>query len=331
MSQIYEELKNVEEMRPELLGYCYRMLGAFAEAEDAVQDTMIRVWQSKEQLQNRSSFRSWIYRIATNVCLDKLRHAKRRVLPMDLSDPATIIAAPQENRSHAEWIWPIPDSLSDPAKIAMNRESIRLSFIAILQTLPPRQRAVLILNDVFRWSAKQTAETMNMTVGAVNSALQRARSTMKQVQHMSEMLREVDDDVDQQLLDCYVKAFEHFDIDRLLSLLHEGASLSMPPFTMWVHGKIDINSFYHATRNHCAGSRLLPIRANGNCPAYAQYVPAGDGGKFVPRGIHVLEIQDGKIAHIYHFIDGDLFAQFGVPPFLDRTDDFTSSHSSLLL
>ncbi|TNJ64068.1 sigma-70 family RNA polymerase sigma factor [Paenibacillus hemerocallicola] len=302
-----------EEMRSELVGYCYRMIGAYAEAEDAVQDTMLRVWQGKDQIHNRSALRTWIYRIATNVCLDKLRNAKRRALPMDLSGAAASIAEPSENLPPFAWIGPIPDSSHDPAVLAMNKETIRLSFIALLQTLPPRQRAVLILNEVFRWSAMQTAEAMDMTVGAVNSALQRARATMKQARLRSDTLRVIDADVDQRLLTSYVEAFEQYDLDRLLSLFQESASLSMPPYVMWVLGKMDITSFYRATRSHCAGSRLVPVLANGYCPAYAQYVPAGNDGELVPWSIHVLEIQGGQIAHVHHFIDPQLVTRFGLP------------------
>jgi len=319
MSLAHEELAAAEAMRPELVGYCYRMIGAYAEAEDAVQDTMIRVWQGIDRLHHRSALRSWVYRIATNVCLDKLRSAKRRALPMDLSGAAAAVEEPKDNLPLTAWIGPIPDASGDPAALAMNKESIRLSFIAVLQLLPPRQRAVLILNDVFRWSAGQTAEAMDMTVGAVNSALQRARATMKQARLRSEALRDVDADVDGRLLDGYVEAFEQYDLDRLLSLFREGASLSMPPYTMWVQGTTDIASFYRATRSHCEGSRLVPVRANGGCPAYAQYVPAGRDGALVPWSLHVLEIQDGRIAHIHHFIDPSLVAKFGLPAQL-RTD-----------
>ena len=312
MSQIHDELTIAEEMRSELIGYCYRMTGGYAEAEDAVQETMLRVWQGKDQIHNRSVMRTWIYRIATNVCIDKLRNAKRRALPMDLSGAAAVIAAPKEKLPPSAWIGPIPDSSHDPAVLVIEKETIRLSFIAILQTLPPRQRAVLILNDVFRWSATQTAEAMGMTAGAVNSALQRARATMKQARLRSDSLRETDSDVDQGLLTSYVEAFEQYDLDRLLSLFQESAGLSMPPYLMWVRGKMDISSFYHATRSHCEGSRLVPVRANGNCPAYAQYMPAGNEGVLVPWSIHVLEVQNGQIAHVHHFIDPQLFTRFGL-------------------
>ncbi|KQX51291.1 sigma-70 family RNA polymerase sigma factor [Paenibacillus sp. Root444D2] len=325
MSEKHGELDMAEELRSELIGYCYRMMGSIFDAEDAVQDTMLRVWQSWDQIRQDSSRKSWIYRIATNVCLDKLRHAKRRALPMDLSDPATIIVEPRDNLPRTAWIWPAPDTAGDPADIAVSRETIRLSFIAILQTLPPRQRAVFILHDVFRWPAKQTADAMGMTVAAVNSTMQRARVTLTQANLRSDALREMDVDADQRLLACYVEAFEQYNIEKLLALFHESGSLSMPPFVMWVCGKMKMASFYQTTRNHCTGSRLVSVRANGNCPAYAQYVQAGRAGVLVPWGIHILEIQNGKIAHIHHFIDTDLFAQFGLPTYLDASMDFTAN------
>lgn len=313
MRERYEELDIAEEIRSELTGYCYRMMGSIFEAEDAVQDTMLRVWKSWDQIREDASRRSWIYRIATNVCLDKLRQAKRRALPMDLSDPTAIIVEPRDNLPRTAWIWPAPDFAGDPADIAISKESVRLSFIAMLQTLPPRQRAVLILHEVFRWSAKQTAEAMGMTTVAVNSALQRSRATLAQAKLRSDALRELDAEVDQRLLESYVEAFEKYDIEALLALFHESGGLSMPPFVMWVCGKMNMASFYQTTRSHCEGSRLVPVRANGSCPAYAQYVPAGRDGVLIPWSIHLLEIQSGKIAHIHQFVDTDLFARFDLP------------------
>lgn len=314
----------IEELRPELIGYCYRMMGSIFEAEDAVQDTIIRAWQSRDQIRQDASRKAWIYRIATNVCLDRLRSAKRRALPMDLSEPAAPVAEPKDNLPRASWIWPAPDSIGNPADIVVNRETIRLSFIAILQKLPPRQRAVLILHDVFRWPANQTADAMGMTTAAVNSALQRARATLAHANLRSDALQELDNEADQDLLSRYVEAFEQYNIDALLTLFHENSSLSMPPFVMWVSGRPNLSSFYHITSSHCAGSRLLPIRANGNCPAYAQYVPTGSDGLLVPWAIHILEMKHGKIAHLHHFIDSDLFGRFGLPACLDTTTNFAT-------
>ncbi|MFF2886016.1 sigma-70 family RNA polymerase sigma factor [Paenibacillus sp. NPDC057967] len=324
MSWTHGEIDIIEELRPELIGYCYRMMGSIFEAEDAVQDATIRIWQSWDQIRQDASRKAWIYRIATNVCLDRLRSAKRRALPMDLSEPAALITEPKDSLSRASWIWPAPDSVGNPVDIVVNRETIRLSFIAILQKLPPRQRAVLILHDVFRWPANQTADAMGMTAAAVNSALQRARATLAHANLRSDALQELDGEADQALLARYVEAFEQYDIDALLSLFHENSSLSMPPFVMWVSGRPNMSSFYDITSSHCSGSRLLPIRANGNCPAYAQYMPSGHDGLLVPWAIHVLEIQEGKIAHLHHFIDSDLFGQFGLPDFLDTNTDFAT-------
>lgn len=322
MSWTHGEIDMIEELRPELIGYCYRMMGSIFEAEDAVQDATIRIWQSWDQIRQDASRKTWIYRIATNVCLDRLRSAKRRALPMDLSEPAALITEPKDNLSRASWIWPAPDSVGNPVDIVVNRETIRLSFIAILQKLPPRQRAVLILHDIFRWPANQTADAMGMTTAAVNSALQRARATLAHANLRSDALQELDGEADQALLARYVEAFEQYDIDALLSLFHENSSLSMPPFVMWVSGRPNMSSFYHMTSSHCSGSRLLPVRANGNCPAYAQYMPSGRDGILVPWAIHVLEIQNGRIAHLHHFIDSDLFGQFGLPDCLDANTDF---------
>jgi RNA polymerase sigma-70 factor (TIGR02960 family) len=315
----------VEDLRSELTGYCYRMMGSIFEAEDAVQDAMLRVWQNWDRIQEHSSRRAWVYRIATNVCLDKLRYAKRRALPMDLSAPAARITEPRDSLPRASWIWPAPDTVHDPMDIVVSRETIRLSFIAILQLLPPRQRAVLILHDVFRWSASETANALGMTAAAVNSALQRARGTIARSNLRSDELKDGDVDADQQLLARYVEAFEQYDIDALLALFRENGSLSMPPFTMWVLGRSNLSEFYAATRSHCLGSRLLPVRVNGNSPAYAQYVPTGQDGVLTPWAIHVLEMSRGTIAHIYHFIDSELFVRFGLPTSVDAHKDFVTN------
>ncbi len=306
-------VETAESMRSELIGYCYRMVGSAFDAEDAVQETMLRVWRNEGRIREDASRRAWVYRIATNVCLDKLRQAKRRALPMDVTDAAERIAAPRESLPRAAWVWPSPDAAGDPAEVAEARETVRLSFIAMLQTLPPRQRAVLILCDVLRWPAGQAAEALGMTAAAANSALQRARSTLKQSRLRSESLRELDGESDRRLVASYVEAFERYDIDKLLALFTEQASLSMPPYTMWVCGNANIAAFLEATRAHCAGSRLLPLRANGGCPAFAQYVPSERPGVLLPWSIIVLEPRDGKIAHAHFFIDVDLFRLFGMP------------------
>jgi len=313
MSEREVELETINKLRPELTAYCYRMLGSIFDADDAVQDTLIRVWQSWDQFRHESTRRSWIYRIATNVCLDKLRNAKRRVLSMDLSDPTTPIVVPQDTLPLTEWIWPMPDTAGDPADTVVRKDTIRLAFIAALQTLPPRQRAVLILHDVFRLTARQTANAMGMTSAAVNSALQRARSTMGRANIRSDTLRDTDNDTDQQLLDRYVEAFERYDINALMTIFHENGSVSMPPFVMWVQGRANLKSFYEATRSHCMGSRLMRVSVNGSTPALAQYASTESNENLDPWGIHVLEIKAGKIAHIHIFIDSALYTRFGLP------------------
>jgi RNA polymerase sigma-70 factor (TIGR02960 family) len=324
MSERREGPDMAEELRSELIGYCYRMMGSVFEAEDAVQDTMLRAWQNRDRIREDASRRAWMYRIATNVCIDRLRNAKRRALPMDLSEPAAVITEPRENLSRASWIWPVPDHVRDPVHIAVSRDTIRLSFIALLQHLPPRQRAVLILHDVFRWSAHETALAMEMTEAAVNSALQRARATLARSNLRSDEWQGGDAGADQQLLDRYVEAFEKYDIDALLTLFRENGSLSMPPYTMWVRGSSNLSAFYNTVRSHCAGSRLLPIRANGNSPAYAHYVPAGRDGLLTPWSIQILELEQGKIAHIHYFIDSELFDRFGLPTALDMSTNFAA-------
>lgn len=312
LSEQVHALESVEELRPELTAYCYRMLGSIFDADDAVQDTLTRAWQNLDQFRQDSSLRYWIYRIATNVCLDQLRSAKRRALPMDLSDPTHPIVVPRETVSLTEWIWPLADTQGDPADMVIRKDTIRLAFIAALQLLPPRQRAVLVLHDVFHWSASETSVAMEMSTVAVNSALQRARATMSRAKLRSDGLRQVDTEIDHQLLDQYVEAFERYDITELITLFREDGSLSMPPFCMWVHGRTNLASFYEATRWHCLGSRLISLKVNGNTPAFAQYAPSSDG-TLTPWGVHVLELKDRQIAHVHTFIDAALYPRFGLP------------------
>lgn len=312
MSAIPIEMAWVEELRPELTAYCYRMLGSIFDADDAVQDTMLRAWKNWSSFRNESSPRTWIYRIATNVCLDKVRGAKRRALPMDLSDPAVTVAIPTDTLPLTEWVWPVPDSAMDPADVATQKDTIRLAFIAAMQTLPPRQRGVLILRDVFGWSANETASAMETSVAAVNSALQRARATLDRANLQSDKLKDADAEASRQLLDRYVDAFERYDVDELVKLFHEDGSMSMPPFVMWVRGHKDLAAFYQTTRSHCLGSRLLPIRVN-HTDAFAQYAPSPSDGVFIPWGIHVPEIRDQQISHVHIFIDSALYPRLGLP------------------
>jgi RNA polymerase sigma-70 factor, TIGR02960 family len=318
MIELALALQMLENMKPELTSYCYRMLGSMDDADDAVQETRIRVWQRWETFRGESSFKTWVYRIATNLCLDKLRQSKRRVLPVDVYDPAVSIAEPRDTLPEASWVWPAPDFADQPEEKAIRRDTLQLCFIALLQTLPPRQRAVLVLKDVFEWSSKEIADALDMSVAAVNSALQRARGAMEQARLRSSAFSAEASEPDRELLSRYMEAFERFDIDALVSLFHEEGSMSMPPFTMWVQGRDHLARFFALTRWHCEGSRFIPITVNGGYPALAQYVPDRESSSLVPWGIHVLEAKDGQILHIQNFINRKLFSRFGLPDPLDR-------------
>ncbi len=310
------------EHRRELTGYCYRMLGSAFDADDAVQETMVRAWRGLGAFEGRSALRSWLYRIATNVCLDQLSGRQRRALPMDLSGSPwqPVEASLASRRPGTAWVEPILDRQvvaddADPAEQAVQRESIRLAFVAALQHLPPRQRAVLLLREVLRWKADEVAQLLDTTVASVNSALQRARATLGDLDARPEP-RQLDDD-DRDLLDRYIDAFERYDIDAFVALLHEDATQHMPPFEMWLRGAADIGTWMLGPGNECRGSRVLPTRANG-APAFAQYRPREGGGR-EPWALHVLEMRAGKIAHISSFLDLDtgLFQRLGLPAALD--------------
>jgi RNA polymerase sigma-70 factor (TIGR02960 family) len=319
MNETAVDLQVLENLKPELTSFCYRMLGSIEDADDAVQETGIRVWQSWNAFRQESSYKTWVYRIATNICLDKLRQAKRRILPVDLTGPATSIVEPSETLPDSSWIWLAPDFGENPEDALIRKDTLQLCFIALLQILPPRQRAVLILKDVFEWSSKQISETLGMSTAAVNSALQRARETMDRTKLRSDELSRMDAEPDRDLLSRYVEAFEKFDIDALVALFHEEGCMSMPPFSMWIHGKDDLFKFFLLTRWHCEGSRFVPVTVNGGYPALAQYVPnPEDTSILIPWGIHVLEIKDQKILHVQNFINTKLFSRFGLQEQIHR-------------
>ncbi|WP_019637728.1 sigma-70 family RNA polymerase sigma factor [Paenibacillus fonticola] len=319
MTETALDVQLLENLKPGLTSFCYRMLGSIEDADDAVQETYIRVWQNWNSFRQESSHKTWIYRIASNVCLDKLRQAKRRTLPVDLSDPAVSIIEPRETLPDSSWIWLAPDFGENPEDVLIRKDTLQICFIALLQTLPPRQRAVLILKDVFDWSSKQIAETLGMSPAAVNSALQRARETMRGTRLRSDELSRMDTEPDRELLSRYVDAFEQFDIDALVALFHEEGCLSMPPFAMWVRGKDDLFKFFSLTRWHCEGSRFLPVRVNGGYPAIAQYAPSPEAPNvLIPWGIHVIEVKDRKILHVQNFINTKLFSRFGLPEQIHR-------------
>jgi RNA polymerase sigma-70 factor, ECF subfamily len=311
-------VEDASRYRRELVAYCYRMLGSGAEAEDAAQETLVRAWKGADRFEGRSALRSWLYRIATNVCIDMQRSPQRRAMPMDLSGPATVgpdtsVGAPLEE---TVWIEPIHDSRvlpdsGDPADGVVLRDSVRLAFVAALQHLPPKQRAVLVLREVLGWSAAEVADLLDTSVDSVTSALARARATMAKLDG-SAGGRDLGDD-DRALLDRYVTAFEAYDVDTLVSLLAEDAAFSMPPYEFWLRGAPDIERFWLGPGLVCKGSRVLVTRANGG-PAVAAYHPAGPG-RWEPWAIHLLQVRDGRIAGIHHFLDLDatLFARFGLP------------------
>ncbi len=310
------------EHRRELTGYCYRMLGSIVDAEDAVQDTMVRAWRGLADFEGRSALRSWLYRIATNVCLDQLNGRQRRALPMDLAgDPyPPVVASLAGRRPASAWVEPVLDRQvlaedGDPAEQAVARESVRLAFVAALQHLPPRQRAVLILREVLRWKADEVAVLLDTTVASVNSALQRARATLADLGGRPAP-RALDDDA-RGLLARYLDAFERYDIEAFVQLLHEDATQHMPPFEMWLRGRDDIGAWMLGPGHECRGSRVVATSANGS-PAVVQY-RLREGGGHEPWALHVLEVVDGRVAHISSFLhlDNDLFVRLGLPAGLD--------------
>ncbi|MGH2674509.1 MAG: sigma-70 family RNA polymerase sigma factor [Actinomycetota bacterium] len=307
----------LEGRRAELTAYAYRMLGSAFEAEDAVQETMIRAWRGFDRFEGRSALRSWLYRIATNVCLDMLKGKQRRALPVDLGPAGTAETALREPRSEVTWIEPIPDGRvlqgdGDPAELAESRESIRLAFVAALQHLPPRQRAVLILREVLRWKASEVAELLDTTVVSVNSALQRARAALAATDAEAEPSPM--DEVQRTLLDRYVDAFERYDMDALTSLLREDATWSMPPYELWLQSHDDVRGWCLGPGIGCRGSRLVPTAANGS-PAFGQYKPSEVEGILEPWSLQVLVISGDRIEGITFFLDtARWFPLFDLPP-----------------
>jgi len=311
----------LEQHRRELTAYCYRMLASPFEAEDAVQETFLRAWQGFHRFEGRAALRSWLYRIATNVCLDMLKGRERRARPMDLGPAREPIEANLNTLPEVTWIQPAPDGLvgpeGDPAELAVARETIRLAFVAALQHLPPRQRAVLILCEVLRWQATEVAELLDTSVASVNSALQRARATLAASDVDATDPSPPMDDAQRDLLARYVAAFEDYDIDALTSLIQEDATQSMPPYDLWLRGRDDIFRWWFGPGIGCRGSRLVPtVSANGS-PAYGQYKPAPGGG-YEPWALQVLELSDDGIAEFTFFLDTEtLFPLFGLPPRLE--------------
>ena len=312
--------RRLEQHRVELTAYSYRMLGSAFEAEDAVQETLVRAWRGIDRFEGRAALRSWLYRIATNVCLDMLSSRERRARPMDFGPEGTAdLAALGAPLPETTWIQPVPDGnvvpeTSDPAELAASRETLRLAFVAALQHLPARQRAVLILREVLRWKASEVAELLETSVASVNSALQRARATLAESEPSPTDTLEPLDEEQRALLARYVDAFERYDMESLVALLHEDATLSMPPYAMWLRGHEEFTRWLLGPGHGCRGSRLVAVVANGS-PAFAQYRPSGPGGSYEPFALQVLEISDGRIVALNSFLDtARLFPLFGLGP-----------------
>jgi RNA polymerase sigma-70 factor (ECF subfamily) len=315
------EFAELDQHRAELTAYCYRMLASPFDAEDAVQETFTRAWRSRDRFEGRAAMRSWLYRIATNVCLDMLKGKQRRARPIDLGASREPIEANLSVPAEVTWIEPIPQQLvspeGDPADVAVARESVRLAFVAALQHLPARQRAVLILREVLRWEASEVAELLETSVASVNSALQRARATLAKSNVSATDPAPPLNDSDRAMLERYVAAFEKYDFNALTALIRQDAIQSMPPYDMWLRGRDDIFAWWVGPGNGCRGSRVIPtVGANGS-PAFGQYKPSPNGG-YEPWALQVLELSGGRIVELTFFLDtARLFPLFGLPPRLD--------------
>jgi len=303
--------EDLEQHRVALTGHCYRMMGSLADADDAVQETMVRAWRGLGSFEERSSLRTWLTRIATRVCLDALGSRTRRLRPMELEGPGTV-DDPLTELPRGRWIEPIPDELAvpidaDPLERASLRESIRLAFVAALQHLPPKQRAALLLTEVLGWPAAEVADTLETSVASVNSALQRARAKLARSGDMPEGASSLTTS-QSALLDRYVDAFERYDVSALVRLLHADATLSMPPYQLWLRGHENISRWLLGRGIHCRGSRLVPTSWASGSPAFGQYRTNG------PWALVVLELRGDRIAALNSFLDTDtLFPRFGLP------------------
>jgi RNA polymerase sigma-70 factor (ECF subfamily) len=308
----------LEPHRRELTAHCYRMLGSAFDAEDAVQETLVRAWRGIDRFEGRSAVRSWLYKIATNVCIDMLKSGQRRARPMDLGPAQAPLESNLNTRGEATWIEPIPDGLvaePDPADVAISRETIRLAFIAALQQLPPKQRAALILSEVLQWKAAEIAELLGTSVAAVNSALQRARATLKTSRVGSTSPVAPMDDAQRALVAKFVDAFQRYDVDSLASLIRKDAIQSMPPFDMWLDGRDDILRWWFGPGIGCRGSRLIPTAGANGRPAFGQYKPSASGRGHEPWSLLVLEPAADGFAEFTFFLDtARLFPLFGLPP-----------------
>ncbi len=314
--------RSFEQYRSELTGYCYRMLGSPFEAEDAVQDTFLRAWRGFDRFEGRAALRSWLYKIATNVCLDMISGRARRARPMDFGPAQEPVESNLHLQPEATWMQPIPDALvipeTDPAEQAMARETIRLAFVAALQHLPARQRAVLILCEVLRWQAREVAELLDTSVASVNSALQRARATLEERGATADDPAPSLDSAKRELVSRYVDAFQRYDMDALTSLIREDATQSMPPYDLWLHGRDDILAWWAGPGIGCSGSRLLPTTGANGTFAFGQYKPSDTGSGYDPWALQVVEFNGDRIGEFTFFLEPErLLALFGLPPRID--------------
>src|SRR6516225_7960888 len=312
----------LEEHRRELTAYCYRMLGSPFEAEDAVQDTLVRAWRAYDRFEGRAALRSWLYRIATNVCLDMIGSRERRARPIDLGPAQEPVLANLRARPDESFVEPIPDALvaegADPAEIAATRDSVRLALVAALQHLPARQRAALILCAVLRWKAGEVAELLETSVASVNSALQRARATIDERDIATTDAIAPMDPEQRELLARYVDAFQRYDVEALTSVIREDATQSMPPFDLWLSGRDDILSWFFGPGAGCTGSKLIPVETANGQVAFGQYKPSESGSGYDPWALQVLEFVDGKVAEFTFFLSTErLFPLVGLPPRLE--------------
>lgn len=315
---------HAEPYRRELLAHCYRMTGSLHDAEDLVQETLLRAWKAYDRFEGKSSMRTWLHRIATNTCLTALEGRQRRPLPVGLGAPSSDPTAELVERHEVPWLEPLPELAehpADPSVIVGSRESVRLAFVAALQYLPPRQRAVLLLRDVLQWRSAEVADAVGTTTTAVNSLLQRARSQLEAVGPSAEdELAQPDSAEAQDLLARYIAAFETYDIDGLVDLFTAEAIWEMPPYTGWYRGAGAIVTLIHqqCPAEGSGDMRMLPLIANGQ-PATAMYMRAGD--VHVPFQLHVLDVRGGKVSHVVAFLDDTLFTKFGLPGSLTAGDE----------
>ena len=317
--------RELEDHRRELTGYCYRMLGSGFEAEDAVQETMVKAWKAIDGFEGRSGLRTWLYRIATNVCLDMVRGPQRRARAMDLGPSTTTDRPALDRLPEPCWVQPVadsrvlPDGIGDPAEIAAARDSVRIAFIAALQHLPPKQRAVLILCEVLRWQATEVAQLLESSVASVNSALQRARATLaeKAASEPGPAIVASLDEERRTLLARYMDAFLRYDMDELVTLLHDDATFSMPPHPMWLSGPTEVARWMTGPGKECQKSRMLVTEGANGCAAVGQYRVAGPD-RWEPWALQVIETSGDRISGIHNFLFPELFETFGLPPFLEE-------------